>query len=78
MKCKSKMSKTGTLRKTVYPSEGGCWFCYTDECTDQLPLVFDTEFDTWVHRECIRVALLADPEHPEARAMRYLIEEEPK
>lgn len=62
-------------RRTVYPSQGGCWFCYTDTNTEQLPLLFDVEFDTYVHQECIRVALQGDPEHPEARCMCYLLEE---
>jgi hypothetical protein len=52
------------------PVDGGCWFCHTDD----LPMVFDYEFDTLVHEQCIRATLAEDPEHPEARCMTYLLE----
>ena len=39
------------------------------------PLVFDLEFDTYVHKSCIRKALEEDPENPEAKLMEYLLEE---
>jgi hypothetical protein len=47
-----------------------CWFC--DHGGD---LVFDCEFDTAVHVECIRKALEEDPENPEAQIMSYLLTE---
>ena len=51
------------------PGGGGCWFCYRkDEA-----LVFDIEWDTFVHKKCIRIALELDPVHPEAELMRYLL-----
>lgn len=50
---------------------GGCWFCYTQ--TDDM--LFDVEWDTYVHAQCIRDALAREPDHPEADLMRYLIEE---
>jgi hypothetical protein len=57
--------------KRVTPMEGGCWFCWTDVGN----MVFDMEWDTYVHIECIRKVLRKDPEHPEARPMRYLLED---
>ena len=52
------------------PQEGGCWFCNTDDGK----LLFDTEFDTYVHAECIRKALKEND--PEAKIMSYLLEDE--
>lgn len=46
----------------VSPCDGGCWFCYTDEGQ----MAFSTEFDTWLHLECLNEALEDDPKHPEA------------
>lgn len=54
----------------VEPSKGGCWFCYTD----QGDMLFDTEFDTWVHESCLRKELKKTPVNPEARIMKYLLE----
>ena len=56
----------------VAPCDGGCWFCYTQDDS----LLFDTEFDTYVHEKCIREALKRDPEHPEAQCMTYLLDSE--
>jgi predicted component of viral defense system (DUF524 family) len=39
-------------------------------------LVFDTEFDTPVHISCLKKILEEDPDHPEAKFMKYLLEEE--
>jgi hypothetical protein len=50
----------------------GCWFCHRGTEDD---LVFDVEFDTPVHIGCIRDALKEDPNHPEARWMKYLLPE---
>ena len=36
------------MKKT--PQEGGCWYCHEDTS----PLLFSTEFDTYVHEDCIR------------------------
>jgi hypothetical protein len=47
-----------------------CWFCRRND--DDL--VLDTEFDTYVHRKCIKQALKDDPNHPEATLMKYLLE----
>jgi hypothetical protein len=55
----------------VTPPEGGCWFCKRAHA----PLVFDWEFDTAVHLDCIRKALALDPEDCEAIHMAYLLEE---
>ena len=52
--------------ETVFP----CWFCNSTEGD----LLFDMEFDTPVHADCIRKTLADDPEHPEAKHMKYLLE----
>jgi len=49
-------------------TKNSCWFC--DEVDDDL--VFDTEFDTYVHVDCIRTRLKEDPFDPEANQMKYL------
>lgn len=54
----------------VEPHNGGCWFCRTD--TDEM--YFDSEFDTFVHKQCLEDTLRQDPNHPEARLMAYLLE----
>jgi hypothetical protein len=56
----------------VEPGDGGCWFCYT-QSDDML---YEGEFDTGVHKECLEAELRAHPDHPEARLMSYLLEEE--
>jgi hypothetical protein len=55
----------------VPPNKGGCWFCHRK--TDDM--VFDTEFDTYLHLDCLRKALEEDPDHPEAKVMSYLLEQ---
>jgi hypothetical protein len=50
-------------------NHGGCWFCSTDECD-----AFDVEWDTFLHLACLREVLAAEPEHPEAVLMKYLLE----
>ena len=57
----------------VPPEDGGCWFCSTTEPTD---LVFDGEFDTFVHLDCLCEALILDPDNPEAKIMSYLLEDD--
>lgn len=54
----------------VSPHQGGCWFCFND--TPQ-GLVFDTEFDTFVHLSCLNEAV-KDPNDEEAQIMAYLLE----
>jgi hypothetical protein len=44
------------------PCEGGCWFCH-DDAGDML---FSTEFDTYVHAECLKNG---DRDNPEVRIM---------
>jgi hypothetical protein len=56
-------------KNKLYANQGGCWFCSTDECD-----AFDTEWDTFVHIACLREVLAAEPEHPEAALMKYLLE----
>lgn len=53
----------------VYPQDGGCWFCYKK--TDDM--LFDTEFDTFLHEDCLRKELKECPENPEAQIMSYLL-----
>lgn len=55
----------------ISPHEGGCWFCNTK---DQRPMVFDEEFDTLVHIECIKKSLTAGS--PEAEIMSYLLKDD--
>ena len=31
------------------PQDGGCWYCHTDD----PPLSFCSEFDTYIHIKCI-------------------------
>lgn len=54
------------------PNEGGCWFCHQDD--EHEPLVFDCEFDTYVHRSCIQKNLDAGSDF-EAWVMKYLLKE---
>lgn len=61
---------TDNSTERVEPSEGGCWFCYTrsDDMT------FDTEFDTFLHINCLKNQLKENPNHPEAQIMSYLLD----
>jgi len=54
----------------VSPGEGGCWFCHHDT---QQGMVFDFEFDTWVHLSCLNEAV-KNPNDEEAQIMAYLLE----
>ena len=56
----------------LHPSKGGCWFCHEDEEYERH--CFDEEFDTYVHRSCIRIAL--EKNNPEAEIMQYLLGDE--
>jgi hypothetical protein len=55
------------------PTEGGCWFCHRNDGE----LVFEDEFDTFVHINCIRVALKDSDKsgkpYQEAELMAYLL-----
>jgi hypothetical protein len=55
----------------VDPGKGGCWFCY--QKTDDM--IFDIEFDTFLHEECLRKELRENPDNPEAQIMAYLLED---
>ncbi len=35
------------------PSAGGCWICETGNGNTDSGMVFDFEFDTWVHITCL-------------------------
>lgn len=50
-------------RGRVNPSNGGCWFCWSDKGEMYL----DTEFDTYVHEKCVIEAY--NDLNPEARIM---------
>ena len=60
----------------LHPSKGGCWFCHEDDTNECL--YFDCEFDTYVHKSCIKYELSIDPAsvnyNPEAEIMKYLLE----
>lgn len=47
-----------------------CWFC----CHDAGEMVYDSEFDTYLHLDCLKKALSKDPEDPEAKFMSYLLD----
>jgi hypothetical protein len=49
----------------VPPQEGGCWFCYNNAA----PILFSTEFDSYVHDRCLRAELEMDPNNREAIIM---------
>jgi hypothetical protein len=53
--------------------EHPCWWCKQYD-TD----AFDTEFDTYLHINCLKEVLEKDPDHPEAIHMKYLLEEDEK
>ena len=55
----------------VHPIDGGCWFCHIKDDN----LVFDTEFDTYVHINCIKKELESGHES-EAIFMTYLLIDE--
>ncbi len=58
------------VKSDSIPDSIGCWFCSGMEGE----LVFDTEFDTPVHIDCIRNALIEDETHQEAVPMKYLLD----
>ena len=53
-----------------------CWFCGKLEENDKN-ILFSTEFDAYVHEECLKKTLEKNPEHAEAKIMgRELLEVE--
>lgn len=62
-------SVTDSINKEVSPNDGGCWYCYRE----YEPMIFDTEFDTYLHKKCLIKALEEGSE--EAQIMSYLLEE---
>ena len=72
------MPKTEIMRtKKVNSNDGGCWFCHKKDNN----MLFDSEFDTFVHADCIRTCLKSHaekkeyPEGCECAVMSYLLEE---
>lgn len=47
-----------------------CWFCRKKGCDE-----FDDESDTFLHKKCLVETLEKDPNHPEAKLMKYLFED---
>jgi len=41
------------------PTEGGCWYCHRKD--DRL--VFCSEFDTYIHIDCIKAKLAVNKEY---------------
>jgi len=50
----------------VSPADGGCWYCH--EKHDDVPMLFSTEFDTFVHRGCL-ITARRDDSNEEAKIM---------
>lgn len=48
------------------PNDGGCWFCETDD--NKGGWAFSSEFDAYVHVQCLRTAARC-PDDPEAAIM---------
>jgi hypothetical protein len=57
-----------TNQREIEKDGGACWFC--DVKDDDL--VVETEFDTYVHIDCVRARLKEYPLDPEANLMKYL------
>lgn len=51
------------------PVHDGCWFC----CIRNADLVFDGEWDTMVHIQCVKRELVFNPQNEEAWHMNYLL-----
>lgn len=50
----------------VGPNSGGCWYCGEDEGE----MVLSAEFDTYLHIDCLKDALYADPGDQEAQILK--------
>ena len=48
------------------PQNGGCWYCSTDD----PPLTFCFEFDTFIHIDCINVQIEKGQYDPELEIIR--------
>jgi len=49
------------------PQDGGCWYCHTDN----QPLAFCCEFDTFIHIDCIKKEIKLTKEYnPELEFIR--------
>jgi hypothetical protein len=46
-----------------------CWFCGKNGCDE-----FDTEFDTYLHRQCLINELENNPDNLDALIMKYLVD----
>lgn len=57
-------------RFNCHPCEGGCWYCKLNDCD-----VYDSEFDTMLHLDCLKRVLEIDPNHPEAIVQSYLLDD---
>lgn len=51
----------------VQASQGGCWFC--SRKTDDM--YFTMEWDAYFHKECLMETLKKDPQHEEAKLIKY-------
>ncbi|MED0758647.1 hypothetical protein P4S93_09625 [Aneurinibacillus thermoaerophilus] len=58
----------------VSPNDGGCWFCCRKGDDEYGAMLFDSEFDTYLHESCLRRELKDNPQNGEAQVMKYLIE----
>ena len=52
-----------------------CWFCLKYFNINEIGVIFDYEFDTYLHLECLKIELKENPENPEAQLMTYLLEQ---
>lgn len=68
---KSILQQAPRAKGKVFPSNGGCWFCWNE--SDEM--VLDYEFDTWLHLDCLRFALEKYPDNEEAQIMSYILKE---
>ena len=50
----------------VGPNSGGCWYCGDNEGD----MVLSAQFDTFLHIECLKAAILAEPGDLEAEILR--------
>ena len=51
------------------PSQGGCWYCHSVTNYEDDPLVLCREFDTYIHRDCVKKRM---------QLMRRLIQSDPE
>lgn len=55
------------------PSAGGCWFCHTDDETNDWHFSF--EFDTFYHKHCLD-KVLEDDNNNDAKIIKEELESE--